>query len=416
MKAKLGLISAGARLAVVAALLIGMASPPPKKLDRSEDVERTAAQIPILPGKQLGNLSFACGKRRRETCTLDEFLVEAKVCALWVIRQGKLRLQRYGRPELCFDKEKSKQANGSDKEYGLASVTKSVASMLLGAAISKRYGAVTRADFDARLAEPVDKFVPNLAVSGYAGVPLRWVLDMRSGIRWREYGWHGWFENWTDVAKLGRVVKDQHKKSIVAFAKDYRGSGGGGERPAFNYSGLDASVMAVVVKEIADVKLVTKFMQDEIWRHIGPIASARWRVDVKRVPMGECCLNMTVGDLARLGLLALHRGKGPGGREIIPTAWFDLTTRSRPGDADRIEAGNISRNDDCELGYNAFWWLRRGKTDFTGIGINGQFLHVYPDKDAVVVQISDWGNWQDGDRLECLSLDAHDALVEASAQ
>lgn len=94
---------------------------------------------------------------------------------------------------------------------------------------------------------------------------------------------------------------------------------------------------------------------------------------------------------------------------------FELATSHGPTGADIILPGNYSHNPDCPLDYRYQWWLfPRPRTDFTAVGISGQFLHIYPDEDALVVQISDWGQWKDGDRRECKSFAVHDALVKAA--
>ena len=77
------------------------------------------------------------------------------------------------------------------------------------------------------------------------------------------------------------------------------------------------------------------------------------------------------------------------------------------------ESGQIR----CAMFRRSATLLEFSPSDGERVEVRGQ-LGVYEARGdlQLVVQISDWGNWQDGDRLECLSLDAHDALVEASAQ
>ena len=116
-----------------------------------------------------------------------------------------------------------------------------------------------------------------------------------------------------------------------------------------------------------------------------------------------------LGDLVRFGLLVLHKGKDPHRRQIIPEAWFDLATTRTPGDS--IPEGNVSYNRGCPLAYRYFWWLFPGRTDFTAVGRGGQFVHVYPDNDTLIVQLSDW-TVNEGE-LECETFRAHDALMHA---
>ena len=82
------------------------------------------------------------------------------------------------------------------------------------------------------------------------------------------------------------------------------------------------------------------------------------------------------------------------------------------GAGDLIPRGNVSYNGDCPLAYRYFWWLFPQQSDFAAIGRGGQFLHVYPDSDALVVQLSDRD--KESAELECETFRAHDALVRAA--
>jgi hypothetical protein len=112
-----------------------------------------------------------------------------------------------------------------------------------------------------------------------------------------------------------------------------------------------------------------------------------------------------------------HQGQDRPGHQFIPRGWFDLATKHGPRSEDEsIRADPNAFNPGCPLDYRYQWWLaRRPRTDFTAVGINGQFVHIYPAADALVAQISDWGDWRHGNFLECESLRAHDAMVMAAA-
>ena len=66
------------------------------------------------------------------------------------------------------------------------------------------------------------------------------------------------------------------------------------------------------------------------------------------------------------------------------------------------------------IGYGYQWWPL-GSEGFTGQGTRGQFLHIFPDRDAVVVQFGSWGDsWRY--RTECDVYAAHRFLVDHYAK
>ena len=119
-------------------------------------------------------------------------------------------------------------------------------------------------------------------------------------------------------------------------------------------------------------------------------------------------LATTPEDLARWAK-ALYEG---GAFKKKATLEAMLTGVDSTGDGDKIPDDSQSQNLGCRLEYRYFWWLRDKRNDFTAIGRNGQFVHIYPDRDTVIVQISDWDTWSDP--LQCETFLAHDALEAAA--
>ncbi|MCA1367192.1 serine hydrolase [Bradyrhizobium sp. BRP14] len=326
-----------------------------------------------------------------------------------VVKNGKIRLQRFNDdPEICEEKG---EANGPDRRYGVASVTKSITSTLLGHAIAAKYGARTPEQFERALDRPIGDYIGELrkGIPGaYANVPLGNVLRMRSGVWWSEYGWHGLFSG----AELFRSkVREGLMESIPTFAHRFVFRSAAG--PQFNYSALDAAIASATAERILGDTSLVRFMENGLWASIGAEADATWGVDKAGTAVGPCCLRATVRDLARFGLLVLREGRNPQGKRVIPRSWFEIATK-RVGDEDAIPNGNRSQNAGCPLDYRYFWWLRRNRTDFTAVGRDGQFIHIYPESDTVIVQIADWKAWTNGDALECETFRAHDALEAAA--
>lgn len=371
-----------------------------------------AAQHPSLlaRGPTLGNLVFDCGSNGSASCSISDFMKDSRVCALLVIKVGQIRLEKYAEdPALCRDDDAA--LNGPRKLYGVASVTKSITSTLLGAAIAEKFHPRNERELLAILARPIRSFVPSIALkppSAYADVPLDRVLRMRSGVRWSEWGWHGYF---SDNGRLVNDVRVKGRYSVAEFARRYRDLVGTQPAP-FGYSGLDGAVAALTAEEIVGEKLPV-FAGRKLWMRIGAESNAKWGVDKTGTGMGNCCFKATVRDLGRFGLLVLNRGTDPHRERLIPAAWFDLATKRGSGTDDVIPKNNPSQNHACRMNYRYFWWLRQNRTDFSAVGTDGQFIHIYPKEGVVIVQISDWNGWTDGNRRECESFQAHDALVRA---
>jgi len=369
----------------------------------NEDIAAPTVKSSLPPGPTIGDVSFSCSTSKSGRCGLHDFMSDARICALLVIKDGSARLREFGdNLTNCLDEDDKTPSETS--LLGLASITKSVVSVLTGHAIAKSTGARTRKDFERVLNRPIGQFVPELADSAYGDVSLKHVLSMRSGVRWKEHVWP--FPD--DAKKFRREVRGRpvKKKSIVEFAMNFKDKRA---RPGarFDYMALDPNVVGVALTGMLGGQLrLPEFFRRGVWRGIGANGRAKWGIDKVGGGIADCCVSMTLDDLGRFGLLVLRKGRDPWGEPLIPAAWFDISL----GGFEYIPDKFSDQNPGCPMAYGYFWWQRDGRSDFTGVGINGQFLHIYPEENAVVVQISDWKSWDN--ELECDSFRLHDALVQ----
>lgn len=100
---------------------------------------------------------------------------------------------------------------------------------------------------------------------------------------------------------------------------------------------------------------------------------------------------LTARDAARFGLLYANGGRW-GGRQIIPEAWVEESTRS------------YSRTRRANRGYGYMWWVHSGKSWGEGgiyaSGSGGQLIAVLPAKKLVIVQLVDMKLNRKGIRAE----------------
>ena len=238
------------------------------------------------------------------------------------------------------------------------------------------------------------------SAGGYAGLPVDLLLRMRSGARTSDLAiYHG--------AEKDGAARATFRSFIADVQPGFRGRG------KFRYLGVDTQVIALLVQQLTGAPLDRSLQA--MWRYLGMEADARWLTDHGQpgTPAAYCCFDATARDLARFGRFVLARGTDPGGVQQIASAWFDLATTRRDGVDDSIPRGSPDRNPGCPLDYRYQWWLFPApRTDFTAVGRSGQFIHVMPDDGIVIVQISDWGQWIDGNRRECETFRFHDAVAE----
>ncbi|PKA43206.1 hypothetical protein CWR43_14260 [Rhizobium sullae] len=76
------------------------------------------------------------------------------VCALFVIKGRTIRVEMYNEKEICGE-----VANGRNKDYGVASMAKSLTSTLLGQVLAEKYNLRTRSQFEALLERRVGSFL-----------------------------------------------------------------------------------------------------------------------------------------------------------------------------------------------------------------------------------------------------------------
>jgi CubicO group peptidase (beta-lactamase class C family) len=97
-----------------------------------------------------------------------------------------------------------------------------------------------------------------------------------------------------------------------------------------------------------------------------------------------CCINATLRDYARFGLLFLHRGKS-GDRQLVPEKWIDEATNPQ---SPQVRYGHLFRG--TPIGYGYQWWLPAAGDDhpYTAEGVFFQFVYVNPKYNLVIVKTS----------------------------
>ncbi|MFK8030742.1 MAG: serine hydrolase domain-containing protein [Gammaproteobacteria bacterium] len=280
---------------------------------------------------------------------LEDFLAETSTTALLVIHDGVIVHEDY-------------RLGTAQEDLRISwSVAKSFLSAVFGIALDE--GKI------ASLRDPVDKYVPALSQSAYAGVAIEDVLHMSSGVRFNE----DYFDYDSDINKMGRVL------ALGASMDEFAASMHERERPAgeqWQYVSIDTHVLSMVLRA-ATQRSLTDYLSERLWQPLGTDGDGYYLTDGDGAAFALGGLNMQTRDYARFGELFRNNGKWKG-QQVVPEAWTQVSTRnSAPG---------MKRQ---SQGYGYQWWLPENSDgEFFAGGIYGQYIYVNRVTGVVVVKNS----------------------------
>ena len=226
-----------------------------------------------------------------------------------------------------------------------------------------------------QLDEPVTKYLPQFAGTGYDGVPIKHLLQMSSGVGFNE----DYTDYNSDINRFGRMFATGG--SFEEFAKSLKN-----ERPSgtfCHYVSMDTQVLGILLAKITGQSL-TEYAQKNLWNPMGMEDESQWVVDNTNSEMALGGLNMTMRDYAKLGQLYLHQGE-LNGQKIVSSDWIKAATTP---DAPHLQPGNNGLSSH-NYGYGFQWWIpEEDEGDFFAAGIYNQHIYVQPRKDLVMVKLT----------------------------
>jgi CubicO group peptidase (beta-lactamase class C family) len=279
---------------------------------------------------------------------LERYLELNRIAGLLVLKDGLIALERY------------RFGNTERTHWMSMSIAKSITSTLVGAAIRQGY--------IRSLSDSVTRYVPALAGSGYAGVTVRDVLMMASGVRWNET----YSDPTSDRRRLLEAQISQVPGSALALMKSLPRAAEPGTKN--NYNTGETQVVAEVLRADVGRPLAT-YLADRIWSRFGMETDASWWLDSPDgVEIGGSGFSATLRDYGRFGLFILSGGVAAGD-SILPAGWIEEATTPK------------TLRDGTPLEYGYLWWPGRDST-FMAMGIHGQYLYVNRAAQVVIVA---WG-------------------------
>ncbi len=257
------------------------------------------------------------------------------------------------------------------------SVAKSVLSALIGIAVEEGHIASLR--------DPIGQYVPALAGSGYARVPIEDALTMSSGVDFNED--YDDFRSDINMLFFRAMALSTPLEDSIAALHSIRAPG------EFNqYSSADTMALGLVL-EAATGMPVAEYLSSRLWGPMGAEADATWSTDRTGREIVLCCLNASLRDFARFGRLFLEGGAREG-RQIVPADWVQASVTPV---APHLQPGDNPASD-WTFGYGYKWWIPEDpQGDFTAIGVWGQYIYVDPMREVVIVKTSTDPMFDDND-------------------
>ena len=309
-----------------------------RTIERSSPVRWVkAGDAPLELGSSPRDLTEVTYEIDGESFTIAEFLQDPASIGLIVVQDGDVLFERYA------------PGNDESSRWISFSVTKSVTSMLIGAAIQD--------GFIGSVDEPVVHYLPRLRGTSYEETTIRNVLNMASGVRWNE----DYADRASDVAKAGGA----NGVALVSYLADLPNDATPGDK--FNYNTGETNLAGELLRAAIGNNAST-YLTHKIWQPYGMEADAFW---VLGAPgggeLGGCCINATLRDYARLGMFAMNGGQLADGTRVLPDGWMAESTAPSKG----------------YDGYGYLWWLE-GEGRYSARGIFGQTIRMDPSKRLVI--------------------------------
>lgn len=288
---------------------------------------------------------------------------------------------------------------GPASPHLLMSVTKSMVGTVVGALV---------ANGTLDLAAPVERYVPVLTGSGYAGATVRHLLDMRSGIHFSE--------DYLDPAAEVRVLEQAFGwaarrgpdvpgtlREFLRTLRPARAHGG-----AFDYRSCESDVLGWVAEAASGMRF-PRLASELLWSRLGAEFDANIGVDAEGTAMFDGGMSAALGDLARFGLMLLSEGVALTGAQVVPAWWIEDSFAGGPDSRAAFAASSGDNRMPGGMYRNQFWFPYPDRPVLLCLGIHGQMIYLNRTAAVVAVKLSSWPTPQDAWRLFA-TLAAFDAI------
>ncbi len=278
--------------------------------------------------------------------SLNNLLKDLQTVAVLVLKDKEILYEKY-------------EEGYSDSSLSNSfSMTKSIVSLLIGAAIKE--GKINSVD------DPVGNYIPKFSTGLGAQLRIKDLLTMSSGSNWNE-SYANPFSVTTESYYGGNLFNTATGVEIV-------------KQPGTEhvYKSGDTELLGLILEKATGVSL-SVYATEKLWKPMGAEHAALWSTDhTGGSAKAFCCFNSNARDFARIGQLMLDSGKW-NNKPIIDSSYFQAS----------ITPCNIPDETGKPTNYYGYqWWLMPAYPGvFYARGILGQYVIVIPSKKIIMVRL-----------------------------
>ena len=237
------------------------------------------------------------------------------------------------------------------------------------------------------VSKPIDFYLKELKDTSYAGIRIRNILDMASGLDCSDN--YETFEScyYLYSMSIGDGFRTEYAEDTpYDFVKNTKIKRNAPQGEIFSYSGVDTFVLAWLVEELSGMPYQDA-LSKEIWNKIGAESDASFIAPRYGIPISHGGFLANMRDMIRFGLLFTPSYKTVSEEKIISDDHIDLIlTKGNPKLMQNLYQKIPSANMPDDLRHNIYQWdavYENG--DFFKGGWAGQGLLINPTRDIVAV-------------------------------
>ena len=237
------------------------------------------------------------------------------------------------------------------------------------------------------VSKPIDFYLKELKDTSYAGIRIRNILDMASGLDCSDN--YETFEScyYLYSMSIGDGFRTEDAEDTpYDFVKNTKIERNAPQGEIFSYSGVDTFVLAWLVEELSGMPYQDA-LSKEIWNKIGAESDASFIAPRYGIPISHGGFLANMRDMIRFGLLFTPSYKMVSEEKIISDDHIDLIlTKGNPKLMQNLYQKIPSANMPDDLRHNIYQWdavYENG--DFFKGGWAGQGLLINPTRDIVAV-------------------------------
>lgn len=322
------------------------------RLFASRPIRRGSETLPLERGTDL-DLSYVANGQE---FGVGQFMDRNRISGLLVVKDGKIRLERYGLGLQPHDR------------WSTMSTVKSMTAMLVGAAVQ---------DALIQLSDSVASLLPGLAGSAYEQVTVRDLLTMSSGVAWTEI----YSDKQSDVNRYSKSLADMTPGGVLEIMRKLPAAHQPGTK--WHYNTGDTYVLGAALSA-ATKRPLAEYMSDKVWRPCGMEFDAYYTLEsANGQEIGGSRAGVALRDFGRFALLVLNDGI-VNGRQVVPVGWvkesgtiaFHLTEEDKKS-SPRFVSGGLR-------GYGYCWWIDQDGAMIAN-GFAGQRIYInVPESLAII--------------------------------